>query len=134
MDNLTPARRSENMRRIKAKHSVPEMLVRRLVHRMGYRYRLHDPNLPGKPDLVLASRARIIEVRGCFWHQHPNCIESHIPKTATNYWQPKLTRNQQRDKNNLLELKKLGWKVLVIWECETKHLGRLERRLKRFFA
>ena len=132
MDKLPPARRSENMRRIRSRDTSPELIVRRLVHSLGFRYRLHSPQLPGKPDLVLTRLRKIIEVRGCFWHQHPGCIDSHIPKSRLDYWRPKLLRNQQRDVSNLAALRKLGWRVLVVWECETGHLAKLTRRITVF--
>jgi DNA mismatch endonuclease (patch repair protein) len=120
------------MSRIHSRDTSPEMIVRRLVHGMSYRYRLHVANLPGKPDLVLPRLQRIIEVRGCFWHQHPGCIDSHIPKTRLDYWEPKLERNQRRDEENGRKLRVLGWKVLVVWECEGKDTGKLFKRLARF--
>jgi len=122
------------MRRIRSRDTFPEMVVRRLAHNMGFRFRLHVAKLPGKPDLVFARLSRIIEVRGCFWHQHPGCIDSHIPKSRISYWKPKLSRNQERDKENLRNLAKLGWKVLVIWECEVRNLQRLSSRLERFLG
>ena len=132
MDRLTPERRSDNMRRIASRDTSPEMIVRRLVHGMGYRYRLHVPTLPGKPDLVLTRLKKIIEVRGCFWHQHGQCVDSHVPKSRVNYWLPKLQRNQERDFENLSKLKDLGWRVLVVWECEVSDARRLQTRLLRF--
>src|SRR5580692_2865956 len=105
------------MRKIRAKDTSPEMLVRRLVHRMGFRYRLHVAKLPGKPDLVFPRLRRIIEVRGCFWHQHPGCIDSHTPKSRTDYWLPKLRKNKRRDRKNEKTLRAAGWDVLTIWEC-----------------
>lgn len=117
-DKLSPERRSVNMRNIRSKHTSPELTVRRLVHGMGFRYRLHVASLPGKPDLVFTRLRKIIEVRGCFWHQHKSCIDSHIPKSRIEYWGPKLARNQQRDKQNEKALRKMGWKVLTVWECE----------------
>ena len=134
MDKLTPRRRSANMRQIKSRDTKPEMLVRRLVYTSGYRYRLHVANLPGKPDLVFRSLKRIIEVRGCFWHQHAGCIDSHIPKTRTEYWIPKLSRNQQRDKDNLRRLRKSGWTILIVWECQTADQEKLQKRLLRFLS
>ncbi len=134
MDTLTPQRRSANMSRIRSRDTSPEMIVRRLVHGMNYRFRLHVVSLPGKPDIVLPRLKRIIEVRGCFWHQHPGCIDSHIPKSRIQYWRPKLERNQRRDKENGRLLRKLGWKVLIVWECETKSIARLSRRLDRFLT
>lgn len=120
------------MSRIRSKDTSPEMIVRRLVHSMGYRYRLHSPNLPGKPDLVLARLKCIVDVRGCFWHQHDGCVDSHIPKSRIEYWQPKLQRNRERDQTNLQLLRSLGWRVLVLWECEVTDSKRLAARLKKF--
>jgi DNA mismatch endonuclease (patch repair protein) len=134
MDKLTPDRRSANMSRIRSRDTSPEMIVRRLVHGMGYRYRLHVASLPGKPDIVLPRLMKIIEVRGCFWHQHAGCIDSHIPKSRIQYWGPKLERNQQRDKENGRKLRKLGWKLCLVWECETRDRIRLARRVTRFLA
>lgn len=134
MDNLTPERRSENMSRIRCRDTSPEMVVRRLIHGMGYRYRLHAAKLPGKPDIVLPRLKRIIEVRGCFWHQHPGCIDSHIPKSRTEYWGPKLERNQRRDEQNWSRLRKLGWRMCVVWECEAKAAAKLCKRLARFLG
>ena len=133
-DALSPTERSENMRRIRAVDTKPEMAVRRLVHGMGFKYRLHVSGLPGKPDLVFPRLSKIIEVRGCFWHQHPWCIDAHIPQTRREYWEPKLNRNIERDRLNLRQLRKLGYRVLIVWECEVKKPGRLASKLKRFLA
>jgi len=122
------------MRRIKSKETEPELVVRRLVHGMGYRYRLHSPSLPGKPDLVLVRLKKIIEVRGCFWHQHEGCVDSHVPKSRTSYWTPKLRRNQQRDLENLQALLALGWQVLVVWECDSRNPKRLFSKIKKFLT
>lgn len=132
MDKLSAIRRSENMRKIRAKGTSPEMIVRKLVHGMGFRYRLHVATLPGKPDLVFSSRRKIIEVRGCFWHQHRGCIDSHIPKSRIDYWRPKLTRNRRRDKTNERNLKVLGWQVLTLWECELGDVPVLRKTLAAF--
>jgi DNA mismatch endonuclease, patch repair protein len=132
-DKLTPDRRSANMARIRSKNTSPEMLIRRLVHAMGFRYRLHVGHLPGKPDLVLTRLKKIIDVRGCFWHQHKGCIDSHIPKSRREYWQPKLNRNKERDKLNEAKLLAEGWSVLTLWECELKDSERLRRRITTFF-
>ncbi|MGH9515524.1 MAG: very short patch repair endonuclease [Terriglobales bacterium] len=132
MDTISSARRSENMRRIKDKGTHPEMIVRSAVHRMGYRYRLHARDLPGRPDLVFPARKKIIEVRGCFWHQHVGCNEAHVPKTRIHYWRPKLTSNRKRDNKNVERLRALGWKVLVVWECEITDTKQLLRQLRRF--
>jgi DNA mismatch endonuclease, patch repair protein len=131
-DKISRERRSENMRRIRAKDTLPEMVVRRLVWGLGYRYRLHRKGLPGRPDLVMAGRRKVIWVHGCFWHCHEDCKEAHIPKSRREYWAPKLEGNKRRDKKNLARLRELGWSVLVIWECETLDGERLEKRLSRF--
>lgn len=131
-DKLSPKRRSANMRNIRSKHTSPEMAVRRLVHGMGFRYRLHVPALPGKPDLVFPALRKIIEVCGCFWHQHEGCIEGRIPKSRIEYWKPKLSRNIKRDRDNEKRLKKLGWKVLVLWECDLIQPDRALGSIRRF--
>src|SRR5258706_1310693 len=122
------------MRRIQSKGTKPEIAVRKLVRAMGYRFRLHPPKLPGKPDIVLTKLKSIIEVRGCFWHQHQGCIDSHIPKSRMHYWRPKLRRNTRRDAQTLKQLKRLGWRVLVVWECEVSKpkAQRLTARLVKF--
>jgi len=122
------------MSRIRSRDTSPEMVVRRLVHRMGYRYRLHVSKLPGKPDIVLPRLKRIIDVRGCFWHQHPGCIDSHIPKSRVRYWAPKLQRNQRRDTENTRMMRRLGWRVCVVWECEAKDSKRISKLLARFLG
>jgi DNA mismatch endonuclease (patch repair protein) len=122
------------MRRIRAKNTTPEITVRRLIHSMGFRYRLHVAQLPGKPDLVFARLQKIVEVRGCFWHQHEGCPDSHIPKSRVEYWRPKLKRNQERDRENTEVLRSFGFRVLVVWECETKGETRLKAKLARFLT
>ncbi|MBI5154395.1 DNA mismatch endonuclease Vsr [Candidatus Poribacteria bacterium] len=136
MDKLSKARRSENMRRIRAKDMRPEMFVRRTVHGMGYRYRLHSALLPGKPDLSFPSRHKVIFVHGCFWHRHRAraCRISRLPKSNTGYWHPKLEANEARDKRHRRQLRKLGWDVLVIWECELGNVGRLRARIREFLG
>ena len=131
-DKLTPERRSENMRNIRAKNTAPEITVRRIVHGMGFRYRLHVPKLPGKPDLVLSRLKKIIEVRGCFWHQHEGCIDSHVPKSRMEYWRPKLIKNVERDKINQAKLMADGWKILTLWECELRDSEKIRQKLDRF--
>lgn len=134
VDKLTPRQRSENMRRIRGKDTSPELAVRRIVHRLGFRYRLHVAALPGKPDLVFPRLNKIIEVRGCFWHRHKGCSDSHIPASRRAYWRPKLEGNVRRDKKNRKMLKAAGWDVLVIWACETERgsNGVLADKLLRF--
>lgn len=134
MDTITRQRRSENMRRIRSIGMKPELTVRRIVHKLGYRYRLHDTTLPGRPDLVFPSRRKIIFVNGCFWHQHraARCTIRRMPKSNVDYWQNKLRSNEQRDTKNQLELKRLGWKVLVVWECKLRKTDRLREQLNHF--
>jgi DNA mismatch endonuclease (patch repair protein) len=136
MDKLTRQRRSENMRRIKGKDTKPELIVRRIAHSLGYRYRVHRKDLPGKPDLVFPSRRKVVFVHGCFWHQHEklNCLDSRRPKSNVAYWQPKLDRNVSRDRVHTKELEGDGWKVLVVWDCETGDTAGLARRLRRFLG
>ncbi|WP_299955406.1 very short patch repair endonuclease [uncultured Roseobacter sp.] len=130
-DKITPARRSENMRRIKSKGMKPEMVVRRLVHGLGYRYRLHRKDLPGKPDLVFVSRRSVVFVHGCFWHQH-DCRDGRVPSSNREYWELKLARNVERDRKTRRELEAAGWRVLVIWECELNQLEDVGQRLRDF--
>ncbi|MFZ0934203.1 MAG: very short patch repair endonuclease [Bryobacteraceae bacterium] len=134
MDRLSPERRSESMRRIRCKDTSPEMAVRRLVHGMGFRYRLHVQALPGRPDMVFPRLKKIIQVQGCFWHQHRGCTQAHIPKTRIQYWRPKLKKNQRRDRANEKRLRKEGWDVLTIWECEAKALGTVASRISEFLS
>ncbi len=133
MDKLSPERRSANMRRIRSKHSSIELIVRRTVSRLGYRYRLHRPDLPGRPDLVFGKLKRVIFVHGCFWHCH-GCAESHVPRSNTSYWEPKLRRNAERDRVHVTELRRMGWRVLILWECQLSDLVRLEKSLRKFLA
>jgi DNA mismatch endonuclease, patch repair protein len=129
--------RSENMRRIRSKDMKPEMVVRSLVHSLGYRYRLHRRDLPGKPDLVFGPKKKIIFVHGCFWHGHddPNCVDGQRkPKSNLDYWLPKLDRNKSRDLRNQEELTLHGWSVLTVWECETRDLNKLAKTLRFFLG
>src|SRR5690606_35867793 len=127
VDNVTKEKRSANMRAIRSKHTSPELKVRKLVHSLGYRFRLHRSDLPGKPDLVFPARRKVIFVHGCFWHQHPKraCLDSRLPKSNLDYWAPKLKRNVKRDKTNLVALRRMGWDAIIIWECETNDLDSL---------
>ncbi|MGH6980984.1 MAG: very short patch repair endonuclease [Stellaceae bacterium] len=124
--------RTRNMKAIKSAGMKPEMCVRRTAHMLGFRFRLHRHELPGRPDIVFPSRQKIIFVHGCFWHQHRVCKLAHFPKSNLDYWKPKLVRNVERDRRNVKNLRRLGWRVLVIWECETKQDVKLGIRIKRF--
>lgn len=132
MDTVSTEHRSRIMARIRSTDTGPEILVRKLSHALGARFRLHRLDLPGKPDLVFPSRRLVIFVHGCFWHQHRSskCQRNHKPKSRPEYWNNKLNRNIRRDRLNKAKLLKLGWRVIVVWECETKNLGRLSGRLK----
>ncbi len=132
MDRISPEKRSKLMSKIRSKDTKPEMAIRRLVFSLGYRYRLHDRRLPGKPDLVFQSRRKVIFVHGCFWHQHESCRGGRLPKSNIQYWQPKLEKNVLNDKKNQRELLKNGWKVLVIWECEIKEVGYITEKIINF--
>jgi DNA mismatch endonuclease, patch repair protein len=131
-DVLTPEQRSFNMSRIRNRNTRPEMIVRSLAHHMGYRYRLHRSDLPGKPDLVFPSRRKVIFVHGCFWHMHDCPYGKVIPKTNAEFWQSKRVGNVERDKRNIVALNKSGWKVLVVWECWTKSPDNLQKLIDRF--
>lgn len=135
-DKITRDRRSGNMRAIRSKDTAPELAVRRLVHSMGYRYRLHRKDLPGKPDLVFAGRRKVIFVHGCFWHQHEqeSCLDGRRPKSNTGYWDEKLRRNVERDALNRQALEEAGWEVLVIWECATNDQQKLKKQLFLFLS
>jgi len=131
-DTLTPNERSKRMSLIRGKDSSPEMKLRRLVHGMGFRYRLHVKDLPGKPDLVFPSRRAVIFMHGCFWHRHPGCKLARMPKTKLDFWGPKLEGNRERDLRNQEMLKKLGWHVLVVWECEMKNIDKVSNKVRGF--
>ena len=129
-----PEDRSRIMRTVKDRNTGPEMIVRSLAHSMGYRYRLHRKDLPGKPDLVFPARRKVIFVHGCFWHQHHCPRGARSPKSNRDYWLPKLHRNQQRDAMHQAHIRDLGWDVLVIWECELTNRDALSERLKMFLG
>ncbi len=133
MDTLSRAERSERMGRVRSKDTKPEMLVRKLTHGMGFRYRLHVRGLPGYPDLVFPGRHKVIFVHGCFWHRHGSrCPLTRWPKSKLEFWKPKLEQNRRRDARNRRKLRNLGWNVLVVWECQLKNRTVLGRRLRSF--
>lgn len=133
-DTLTPSARSERMGRVRGRDTKPEMVVRRLIHGMGYRYRLQARDLPGRPDIVFRKRKKAIFVHGCFWHRHPDpsCKLARLPKTRLDFWLPKLEGNRKRDIANVERLEAMGWQVLLVWECELRDREQLRNELRRF--
>ena len=131
MDRLSKAHRSWNMSRIRGRDTSPERQIRSILHGLGYRFRLHVRRLPGKPDIVLPRYQTAIFVNGCFWHRHVGCKFCYEPKSRKSFWREKFEENVKRDKRNYAELKRLGWSVTVIWECQTTNVDLIERRLQR---
>ena len=129
-DTLSPQKRSRLMSRIRGKNTKPELLVRSLLHSMCYRFRLHRRDLPGNPDIVLPRHGVCIFVHGCFWHLHSKCKYARIPKTRTAWWRKKLEGNATRDKRHAAALRRLGWRVITVWECQTEKPARLLKRLQ----
>jgi DNA mismatch endonuclease (patch repair protein) len=132
MDNLTKEKRSKVMRAVKGRDTGPELCVRRAVYSLGYRYRIGDPRLGGRPDLVFRSRKKVIFVHGCFWHVHKGCALSHIPKAS--FWRTKLEGNKKRDGKTIQTLKRDGWKSLILWECELKQSENVRRKIAAFLG
>jgi len=131
MDRLTPDRRRWNMSRIRGQNTAPERRVRSLLHHRGFRFSLRRKELPGKPDIVLPRFHTVVFVHGCFWHRHAGCRNAVVPKTRTEFWARKLSGNVERDHQNVEDLKQLGWKILVVWECELDDESALQKRLFR---
>jgi|SRR5579884_1036961 len=134
VDRLSAARRSANMSRIRSKDSLPEMTVRHLLFKLGYRYYLHAANLPGRPDLVFPRRKKVVFVHGCFWHQHESCREGRLPASNTGYWAEKLKRNVQRDVDARVRLRAAGLEALIVWECELGDELALTHKLVSFLG
>lgn len=132
VDTVSPEVRSRIMAQVKSKGMKPEMQVRRMLHGLGYRYRLHRSDLPGRPDLVFPSRRKVIFVNGCFWHYHRGCERVRIPATNRDYWVAKLERNRSRDERNLSVLEETGWSALTAWECELRDMETATGRLVEF--
>ena len=128
---MTPKQRSAQMARVRSTNTKPELLVRSLVHRLGFRFSLHRADLPGKPDIVLTRHKKIIFVHGCFWHRHANCRRMSVPATNVTFWKAKFLANIERDRRNRRRLQRLGWKVLIVWECDTRTAA-AERKVRRF--
>ena len=131
-DTLSPKERSKRMSLVRGKDTKPELRVRRLIYSLGYRYRIHGTDLPGKPDIVFKGRKKAIFIHGCFWHRHDNCALARLPKSRLNFWEPKLEGNKERDKKNQEKLSALGWNFLVVWECETNDLETLTAKITQF--
>jgi len=130
-DQFDPEMRSWIMRQVKSKDTAPERLVRRVVHSMGHRFRLHRRDLPGNPDIVFPSRRKVIFVNGCFWHGH-SCPRAKLPQSRREYWEAKILKTIARDGQHTKCLRSLGWSALVIWECQLKDIDALRRRIVRF--
>jgi DNA mismatch endonuclease (patch repair protein) len=133
-DHLTQQERSRNMSRVKGRDTKPELLVRSIVHRLGYRFRLHGKKLPGRPDVVLARHRKVIFVHGCFWHGHTGCRRAARPSSNREFWDKKIEGNIARDAANIRALRQAGWKALVIWQCAMKDRERLENTLAKFLS
>lgn len=122
------------MRRVRSTDTTPERKVRSLLHRLGFRFRLHRKDLPGKPDIVFPKYSAVVFVHGCFWHRHPGCPHATTPATRQDYWLPKFKRTMERDRRNQRELRRRGWNVIVVWECELRDLDQLAHRLTSALA
>lgn len=132
MDTRSPEQRSYIMRSVRSRDTGPELIVRSLLHRMGFRFSLHRKDLPGRPDIVLPKHRAVVFVHGCFWHGH-GCAKGRLPKSRLDFWGPKIQRNRNRDAESVKMLKREGWRVLTIWQCRTKDTGRLHDKLANFF-
>ena len=133
MDTFSPEKRSDIMRRVRSTDTTPEKKVRSLLHKLGFRFRLHRSDLPGKPDIVLPKHRAVVFVHGCFWHRHQGCPHATTPASRQEYWLPKFKRTVERDKKNQEELRQKGWNVIVVWECETKDISKIAEYLLKFF-
>jgi len=131
MDHLTKKERSWNMSRIKSKDTAPEKTVRKVLTNLEFRYRLQAKHLPGKPDIIIKKDKIVIFINGCFWHQHKGCKRKTMPKCNRSYWKPKLKRNVSKQREDIKKLKKDGWKVNIIWECETRNENKLTKKLQK---
>lgn len=133
MDTRSPEQRSHIMRSVRSRDTGPELLVRQILHRLGLRFRLHRKDLPGRPDVVLTKHRTAVFVHGCFWHGH-GCAKGRLPKSRLSFWTDKIERNRKRDAESARALRAAGWRVLTIWQCETKDIHRLKARLLKFFG
>lgn len=133
MDTFSREQRSAVMRQVRGKDTKPELIIRKMLHALGYRYRLHVPDLPGRPDLVFPGRKKVVFINGCYWHGH-HCEAATLPASNRAYWKAKQERNAARDRRSARALRRAGWSVLTVWECEMKKLERVEARLVRFLG
>ena len=133
MDTRTPKKRHEIMSAVRTKNTGPELSARKTLYALGYRYRLHRKGLPGRPDIVFPKLSKVVFIHGCFWHGH-KCSKGQLPKSRLTYWGPKIAANKRRDTRNVASLKRLGWKALVVWQCELKESEDFERRVKVFLG
>lgn len=133
-DHVDQAKRSLIMAAVHSKDTTPEMAVRKIVHRLGYRYRLHVGELPGRPDLVFPARHKVIFIHGCFWHRHAKCQYATSPKMRSDFWKAKFTANVARDRRAMRELKRMDWVVMTVWQCELKKPDKLTERLNEFLS
>jgi DNA mismatch endonuclease, patch repair protein len=131
MDSMTPEQRSKLMGRIRSRDTLPEKIVRSILHQLGYRFRLHSAELPGKPDIVLPRYGSVVFVHGCFWHRHKGCPYSYTPKTRTEFWQAKFESNVRRDQSVTRSLRRAGWQVIVVWECQLRYPDKVALRLNK---
>jgi DNA mismatch endonuclease (patch repair protein) len=134
MDKFTSEKRSHIMAQVKGRDTKPEKLIRSIVHQLGFRFRLYRKDLPGKPDIVLPRHKKIIFVHGCFWHGHKDCSRSKRPTSNQEFWDRKIDGNIIRDRKNKKALKPLGWRAMVIWQCETRNVPKLIKRLEKFLV
>lgn len=132
MDRLTPEKRSWLMSRVRSVDTKPELAVRRIIHGLGFRFRLHRSDLPGRPDIVLPKHRAVVFVHGCFWHRHPGCTKATKPKSNVQFWNRKFRLNVARDMRAKEELERFGWKVLIVWECETKNAAPIIEIVKKY--
>jgi DNA mismatch endonuclease, patch repair protein len=133
-DTVSRSVRSHIMASVKQKHTKPELIVRSYLHNLGFRFRVQRKDLPGSPDIILPKHRTVIFVHGCFWHQHQGCTKARRPTSNQDYWDNKLSGNVQRDKKKTAALRKLGWNVITVWECETKDLSKLQKRLRTIIS
>lgn len=129
-DNLSSNKRSWNMARIRSSNTIPEKIIRNIVRKMGYKFKVNNKNLPGKPDIILDNHHVAIFVHGCFWHCHKGCKDFRIPKTNISFWKSKLNKNAQRDKRSQIKLRNMRWKTIIIWECELNNIQSLKNRIR----